>query len=377
VRRRTALWVVAGAAALYLGWLGVAALRFKPYRVAPVPGGQEIEGVYHLHSRFSDGRATVEEIARKAAAAGLTFIILTDHGHPNAGSLAAQGWKSGVLVLAGSELSVSRGHLVALDFKTPERPFPQNAEQSMREIREQGGFSVVAHPYSKVRWNWGGDETPAGIEVLNGDSELRFQILRSLPWLPELLFNSRLALLKMVGPPGRSLAKWDQLNAAGRVYGYFASDAHLLYGPLLNFVRLHLFLKRPLAGDFSAARVQVFEALRSGKFYNAIDAAGEARGFRFWADRDGRRFPMGSEVRGPRPVDLTVRAPYPFPKEIRLLRDGAVVASTVQNVLSYKADGPGTYRVEVYLRGRTPLGSRVPWILSNPIFLREEGHDRP
>ena len=81
---------------------------------------------------------------------------------------------------------------------------------------------------------------------------------------------------------------------------------------------------------------------------------------------------MGSEVRGLLPVNLRVRAAYRFPKEVRLLRDGVVVASTARNVISYKATMPGTYRVEVLLRGRTPLGSRVPWILSNPIFLREE-----
>ncbi len=371
MRRRIVLAVVAVAVALYLGWLGFSALRFKPYLVKPVPGGQEIEGVYHLHTRFSDGRADVASIARDAAAAGLSFVILTDHGHPNLGSLAAQGWKSGVLVLSGSELSVSRGHLVALDFQAPRRPFPQNAEESMRGIREQGGFTVIAHPYSKVRWNWEQKEEPSGLEIINGDAELRYHLLRSLPWLPALLFSPRLALIKMVGAPATALAKWDQLNASGRVYGYYAADAHILYKPLLNFVRVHIFLKQPLAKDFAAARTQVFEALRTGKFYNAVDAAGQARGFRFWAARKRRRFPMGSEVRGQLPLSLRVRAAYRFPKEVRLLRDGAVVATTSRNVLSYRATMPGTYRVEVYLRGRTPLGSRVPWILSNPIFLRE------
>lgn len=372
MRRRLVVGVVVvGLAAVYLAWLGVASLRFKPYRTKPVPGGQEIEGVYHLHTKFSDGRADASAIARKAAKGGLKFVILTDHGHPNLPSLASQGWKSGVLVLAGSELSVSRGHMVALDFRVPKHPFPQNAEQSMLDVRREGGFTIIAHPYSKVRWNWG-DDSPEGMEIVNGDSELRYHLVRSLPWLPELLFNPRLALIKMLGSPVQSLSKWDQLNLKGRVYAYFASDAHLLYGPLLDFLRLHIFLKRPLAADFETARAQVFEALRSGKFYNAVDAAGEARGFRFWAAKKRRRFPMGSVVRMPLPLNLRVRADYPFPREIRLLRDGLRVAVTSKKMLFYRADVPGTYRVEVYLRGRTPLAKDVPWILSNPIFLREE-----
>lgn len=371
-RRRVVLWVVVGLGIIYLGWLGIASLRFKPYQVARVPGGQEIEGVYHIHSTLSDGHADVDTIARKAAAAGLDFIILTDHGSPNLRSLESQGKKSGVLVLAGSELSVSRGHLVALDFAVPRHPFSQNAEESMRDVRQQGGFTIVAHPYSKVRWNWGGDQVPAGVEVMNGDSELRYHFFKSLPWFPELLFDSRLALIKMLGSPARSLEKWDQLNAGGRVYGYFACDAHVLYGPLLNFLRVHIVLDRPLSPDFATARSQVFGALRDGRFYCAVDAAGQARGFRFWAGRKQRRIGMGGVVRMPGAVTLQARAAYPFPKEIRLLRDGHEVARTSGNVLFYRADEPGAYRVEVYLRGRTPLSGAVPWILSNPIFLREE-----
>jgi hypothetical protein len=372
MKPRVIVGILVGLFAVYLAWLGLAALRFKPYRTKPAPGSLEIEGVYHLHTTFSDGTTDVETLARKAAAAGLNFIILTDHGSPNLRSLASQGWKSGVLVLAGSELSVSRGHLVALDFKVPKRPFPQNAEESIRDVHRSGGLTIIAHPFSKVRWNWGNTENPDGIEVINGDSELRYHFFKSLPWFPELIFNPRLALIKMLGSPAQSLAKWDQLNAKGRVCGYVACDAHLMYDPLLDFVRIHMFLKKPLAADFETARDQVFEALRAGKFYNAVDAAGEARRFRFWAARKRQRYPMGSVVRDLLPLSLRVRAGFSFPKEIRLLRNGLPVASSDKKMLFYRVDTPGTYRVEVYLRGRTPLAKDVPWILSNPIFVREE-----
>jgi hypothetical protein len=370
MKRRIVLSVVAGLALVYAGFIGFNVLKYKPLRAKPLPGRQEIEGVYHLHSRFSDGRGEFDAIARTAAEEGLRFVIFTDHGHPNLPSLEAQGWKSGLLALAGSELSVSRGHLVALDFIPPRRPFPQNAEESMRQIRHQGGFGIVAHPYSKVRWNWGGPEVPSGIEIINGDSELRHGYLQSLFWLPALPFNPRLALVKMLGNPRRALSKWDELNARSRVYGYFSADSHLLYRPLFNFLRLHIFLPQPLSADFETARGQVFDALRRGKFYNAVDAARPARGFRFWAARKRRRVPMGGTAEPP--IRLRVRVPYRCPKEVRLLRDGQTVASSGRSVLSYLARVPGTYRVEVYLRGRTPLAGDVPWIISNPIFIREE-----
>jgi len=372
LKKRVILKAVLAIAGLYLLWVGFHIVRFKPYQVEPADETQEVEGVYHIHSTHSDGRADVRSIARAAAKAGLRFIILTDHGHPNLPSLADQGWMSGVLVLAGSELSVSRGHLAALDFGPPGRPFPQNAEESIRSVRSLGGFSIVAHPYSKVRWNWGGPEVPDGLEIINGDTEVRRRLGKSLPWLPVLLVSPRLALVHMIDRPERALAKWDELTASRPVYGYFSADAHALYGALFNFLRLHLFLKQPLAADFETARAQVFEALRSGKFYNAVDAAGQASGFRFWAAVREHRIPMGGTLAPDEALTLEIRAPYDFPKEVRIVSGGRTVLSTPLNTISFPVRSPGSYRVEIYLRGRTPLPKDVPWILSNPIFVREE-----
>lgn len=366
------LWVLTGLGAVYILWLGYQLLTYKPYRVKPVAAGQEIEGVYHLHTTFSDGHADIDTVARIAAAAGAQFLIVTDHGSPNLKSLASQAWRSGVLVLAGSELSVSRGHLVALGFGIPATAFSQNFEAANREVKNQGGFTIIAHPFSKVSWTWSGAENISGIEIINGDTELRYQFLRSLPWLPALLINPRLALLKMLHDPAQTVAKWDALNETSRVYGYFATDAHVLYGPLLSYLRVHIFLKQPLSADFDTARRQVFESLRTGKFYNAVDAAAQARGFRFWAIKNRRRIPMGSEVHVPLPVMFKIRAPYRFPKEVRLFRNGTLVFSSAKNVSFYTAEELGTYRVEVFLTGKTALSRKVPWIVSNPIFLRKE-----
>jgi 3',5'-nucleoside bisphosphate phosphatase len=63
----------------------------------------------HTHSSVSDGTDTPEELVRKAAAAGLDVVALTDHdtfdGLPAA---LAEGQRIGVQVLRGMELSCSR-----------------------------------------------------------------------------------------------------------------------------------------------------------------------------------------------------------------------------------------------------------------------------
>lgn len=362
--RKTVGRLLLAAVLLYVAWMGWQILRFKRY-VSTLPAGSpavyEIEGAYHMHSRFSDGRKSVDEIARIAAQAKLDFIIFTDHGKPNFESLDAQGRKDGVLVLAGSELSVSRGHLVALDFARPEpgRVFSQNAETAAGEIRTLGGFTVIAHPYSKIRWSWGELIEYTGLELLNGDSLIRQNVLAHLAYYPVLLARPAFALLKMIEPPTAELGKWDQLLARrpGRpMLGFYSVDAHFLYAAVFTLFHLHVLLDAPPDPDFQAARRQIFAALREGRFYSAVDGAASARGFR---------------VRREGPA-IRVSAPFSFAHETVIIHDGRVMHRTRDNEFAVPLDGPGVYRAEVYLRERSPLDGGVPWIAANPIAIGKD-----
>ena len=184
---------------LYVSWLSFHLLVFETYKnVELIEYPQEVEGVYHLHSLFSDGRKDIDEIAKLASQASLDFIILTDHGRPNRESYSSQGWKEGVLVLAGSELSVSRGHLVGLNFTLPTRNFSQIAEHAAFEITATEGMAIIAHPYSKTQWSWGELNAYSGIEIMNADSMLRTDILPSLPFIPTFLLKPKYFLLKIL-----------------------------------------------------------------------------------------------------------------------------------------------------------------------------------
>jgi len=358
---------VLAAFGLYVLWLGWQIARFKRYE-SPIsttaqaaltaPPLYEFSGVYHIHSRYSDGWKTVDKIAETAAGAGLDFIILTDHGKPNYASLDAQGWNHGLLVLAGSELSTNRGHMVALGFDRPKNStaFSQDAEVAVREIVALGGFAIIAHPYSKVRWSWGDLFEYAGIEIIDADSMLKRHPVRSLSYLPALLIKPGFALLKMIDPPEQALRKWDQLLSRRPALGFFSADAHLLYGAIFPVFHLHVLLDKPRSADFETARRQVFDSLRRGSFYSAVDAAADARGFRFWLE-------AGS---------LRAIAPFSFAHETVIIHDGKMIHRTRENEVTLPLSGPGVYRAEVYLRERTPLAPGVPWILSNPIYFGRE-----
>ncbi|NIO48640.1 MAG: hypothetical protein GTN73_04260 [Candidatus Aminicenantes bacterium] len=373
LRKKKILLSILALLLLYIIWLSFNILRFKTYKApVPKPSPLEIEGVYHIHTTYSDGRKSLDEIAKLASQADLDFIILTDHGNPNYESYSSQGWKEGVLVLAGSELSVSRGHLVALDFELPSRNFSQNAEDASYEIKAGEGFTIISHPYSKTQWSWGKFMEYSGIEIVNGDTALKKNFLASIPSLPALLIKPEYTFLKMLDSPHRNLRKWDELNNLHPIYGYFSLDAHLLYLPGFNLFHLHLLLQTPLSEDFDKAKHQVYEALRKGKFYNSIHAAAHAYGFRFSGEEGGKTTPMGSTVLFDSPVTLHIKAPFPFAKEIQLVHNGKRVFRSNEESVSYEAAYPGTYRVEVHLIERSPLGKNIPWIVSNPIFLRED-----
>lgn len=358
---------------LYGLWLSLHLFRFQTYKgnLSKAPES-EIQGAYHIHTVYSDGRETIDKISELASQTGLDFIIITDHGNPNWESLAEQGWKAGVLVLAGSELSTNRGHLVALGFTPPAQPFSRVAEIAAAEISSAEGISVIAHPYSKASWTWGPFAGYTGIEILNAYSPLRRKFIPLLPYLPSLLIRPEFWLLKMLDAPERNLRKWDDLNTSHPVYGFFSIDAHLLYRPLLNFFHLHLSLHKPLSPSFEEARVQVFRALSRGRFYNAIDGAAEAKGFEFWAETEGRKIPMGARAKSRSPLQVMIKAPFPFAKEIHLVHNGEKILISQKENLTHEVTKPGTYRVEVYLRERAPLRKNVPWIISNPIFLERE-----
>ena len=378
--RRWRLKAFLAVVALYLGWLGWQVGVYKRYtteksppppfskpqrafpeerNAAQPPVLYEVRGAYHMHSKFSDGRKTVDEIARAAARVGLDFIILTDHGAPNRASLDAQGRRDGVLVLAGTEISTSRGHLVALAFEPPSGRFSQNADNAVYEVHSLGGFTVIAHPYSKTRWSWGGRGSVDGLEIMDSDSMLKRNWPQALIRLPLLLVKPEVVLLEIITRPEESLRKWDQLLAGGAVRGFFSADAHFLYGPVFKIFRLIVLLDAPPSGEFEAARREIFEALRAGRFFSAVDAAADPSGFRFWAENER----------------LRVLSPFSFAHETRIIHDGKAVGISSSGELAYDAPAPGAYRAEVYLRERSPLGGDVPWIVSNAVVLRSGGKE--
>jgi predicted metal-dependent phosphoesterase TrpH len=104
----------------------------------------------HVHSIYSDGANTPEEIAEYAKKIGLDGIAVTDHDEIE-GSLEALKFNSdGFLVIPGIEISTREGHILALWVnEIIERDLP--AEETIARIHELGGIAIATHPYDRIR----------------------------------------------------------------------------------------------------------------------------------------------------------------------------------------------------------------------------------
>jgi hypothetical protein len=369
---------------LVLVFVARAAL-FRPLAVvgeAPRDGFTRLAGVVHVHTTLSDGGGTPEEVIAAAKAAGLGFVVVTDHN--NLDAKPAEGMHDGVLVLVGTEISTTAGHVLGLGIPDPVYRFSGDAADALDDVRDLGGAAFAAHPLSDrddFRWTAWELPGPWGIELLNGDSQWRAAGWGRLSKTAVLYgANHRYALLGSLTPPAATLARWDALLSQRDVPGIAGADAHSRvlvrkqtavrfpsYESLFALMQNHVLLASPLRGDAAIDGRAVVDALARGRAYVGLDALAPAGGFFFEAEGGGRRFAMGETVPPTPAPALRAGGALPRGARLRLLRNGTQVAEA-EGRLDATAALPGAYRVEV----RVP-GWDVPWVLSNPIYVFDAG----
>jgi predicted metal-dependent phosphoesterase TrpH len=104
----------------------------------------------HVHSSYSDGAASPEEIIQHAKGMGIGGIAITDHDEV-AGALSALKLDLGdFVIIPGIEVSSLDGHILGLGIKEL-IPRDLSAEETVDRIHELGGVAIAAHPYDKIR----------------------------------------------------------------------------------------------------------------------------------------------------------------------------------------------------------------------------------
>ncbi|HEX6818621.1 MAG TPA: PHP-associated domain-containing protein, partial [Ktedonobacterales bacterium] len=107
----------------------------------------------HMHTNYSDGTGSVEDVLEHVAeATPLDVIAITDHDTIE-GALRAREMAErrnyGFEVIVGEEVSTREGHLLAL-FLERRVPPGLSIERSIELVHAQRGLAIVAHPFNRV-----------------------------------------------------------------------------------------------------------------------------------------------------------------------------------------------------------------------------------
>jgi hypothetical protein len=350
-----------------------------------------VRGAYHIHSERSDGTGTLDDIASAAAAAGLQFVIITDHGD---GTRLPEppAYRSGVLCIDGVEISTQYGHYVALGMARAPYPLGGHPRDVIEDVRRFGGFGFAAHPGSpKAALQWDDWDAPLdGVEWLNADSEWRDEFWGSLGRvLLTYAFRPVETLAGLLDRPEQVLAKWDALTSTRRVPAIAGADAHARlgfgqrndpyddrviarvpsYGVSFRAFVNHVVLNRPLTGDATIDASELLSAVREGRMYTSIDGLAHLGGFAMKAGSGTATARPGEylAIEGPAAIEARVTAPEGSKLVVR--RNAEVLYETDSDTLRIDiGTQPGVYRIEAFLPPRVSASS-VPWVLTNPIYV--------
>jgi len=344
----------------------------------------------HIHTVYSDGSATHEEIAQAALKSGLDAIIITDH---NVYVQGMDGYhRSGArqtLLLVGEEIhdqarDLQKNHLLVIGAGKELSTYADNPQTLIDNVRKAGGLSFIAHPidpelpvFNEDDISWEAWDTYGftGIELWNGFSELKTIVKSKIgallfAYFPEFIPH---------GPLPGTLKLWDELLAKGqRIVAVGGSDSHARHmsmGPLrrtifpyeyhFSTINTHLLVPQPLTGNLAVDRQMIYSALAQGHAFVGNDLPASTKGFRFSAHGHQGDVIMGDEISGEHAVTLQIRLPQQA--ECRLICNGEVLKTIKGEALTHLVTQPGIYRVETYLHY---LGKRRGWIFSNPIYVK-------
>ena len=361
----------------------------KPWRFPQIPRTIELypySGAIHIHSRFSDGSGELHEIVAAAREEKLDFLWITDH---NTLSLfdSSDAYQRPVLMV-GAELSLKPGHVITWNAA---RLDAGNASNLLLDTLD---LVIVAHPlHPKIRWK---EEYPVavdGLEILNADVEWRNDTALELIGAVFAIPFFEYAMNLLIDPPLRELRLWDSLSTYRPVSGIGSVDAHAKiklsktdywkfpsYQKMFALIQNVIYRTQPLPDSPSAARTAIAEAIRAGHLIFGFAGLGDLKAVRIFArNKQHVYFPGDTLNLDPdAPAQLHVSLPPGFEFETYLYHNGVRIRQSRLSEILWNIEHPGRYRIVVHQRRlRFPLFTRknVPWIFSNPFYVRPVNDD--
>ena len=401
------------------------ALRLQQQRQALPPPRRlhDYRAILHAHAEDSAHTGgTRAEMLIDAHRASVQVIMLSDHFRPPRDFIrdSWRGLHEGVLFIPGSEtrgFQVYPSDSITERMNTPEPEF-------IASVTASNGLIFLSHPEERLAHPMDG---LTGMEIYNRHADAEkdksglvnlVSMLLDPAQLAELRTNVQLYPDELFAAqatyPRDYLNKWDTETIKGRLTGVAANDCHhnvILVVKMVDEATVRVGTNvdkdeemRRVSADVAPgirvltrghkpgdelARVDldpyyrsfrnvathilapelteaaIRYALQQGHAFVSHDWMCDGTGFYFGVSSSAGDGIMGDAQ--PFVSGSMLHARFPVGCNIRLLRDGKVIARMRGDRLEHSAPEPGVYRIEGWV---TLDGEERPWLYSNPIYLR-------
>ncbi|HPI41434.1 MAG TPA: hypothetical protein PLJ21_11560, partial [Pseudobdellovibrionaceae bacterium] len=331
----------------------------------------DYRGVINVSSKLSIGSSDFSQIIKSAEKAGLDFIMFTDLNTFSDSGFHSS-YQEGILTLVGSKYSYLDSRIIHYSSKEKNLGSTLGDVQigladiiTKRPLENKDQLTILTQPKTPAH-SWQGDLPSGidGIEILNSKSiatlhwtKNKLSIFWSLLIYP---FNSRLALLRLFIEPEEEVDFWDTQLKLRPVNAFAGSEATAkaipFSGYLIKFpsylrsfelVSNHVLLNSELTGNFENDKKKIFNALKNGHFYLAVDALGNPNGFNAIIENKKNTYLMGSRLELTK--DLFLKVTIPEIKnvfyEIVVIKDGVKIKTFNSLTVEMPLTEKGTYRI--------------------------------
>src|SRR5688572_14501517 len=354
---------------------------------------KEYKGIIHAHaSHGGHSTGSFDELIAAASANDLDFVIMTEHwSHTiDTAALTLNGVYGKTLFVGGNEIDTADSDRFLMipgsGDAAPLRKMPTTAV--IEKLHAENRLALVTYPEKFKSWESNFD----GIEVFSLHTNAKkmnpftaiFDAIWSFPAYPELMLASYFKR------PDENLKRFDEIASKRKISLFAGTDAHSNigfhlfgddtgnkainfkidnYASIFRLARQHVLIEK----DKPLTRESLVEALKAGRSFIGFDVVSETSGFEFSATNDeGKTAIQGDELVFSHNTRLRTAFNWPYIVRFVIYRNGEIYASSGEytNDLELTLLEPGVYRVEAYLDQLGPPFDKMPWIISNPIYVR-------
>ena len=348
----------------------------------------DYKGVIHVHTSLG-GHSTgnFDELIDGAQKNNLNFVVMTEHTSElyDTSAQTLQGTHGGVLFVNGQEVNTATDRFLLLPGSSEAvNDSRLQTNDFLEKNHALGKLALITYPEKFKTWNSDFD----GIEIfsLHTNAKKMNPVSAILDTIWSYYSYPELVLADYFKRPDENLQKFDEITAQRKSTLFVGSDAHSnigfhLFGSdtgskifnlkidpyetIFHLVRTHVLLEK----NQTLNQENLLDALKKGHAFIGFDVLSDTRGFSFSAENGAENKIQGDEISFAQGVNLKSFAPQN--SRFVIFKNGAKISETAEtSEVNFQAREKGVYRVEVYLDSLGTPFDKMPWIISNPIYVK-------